>query len=221
MSGAGWGRAGAKRRARSVDEPRPHSLPRGEEPPARTPYRWLRSSCPRSKDGRGRGVPRQERDHPWLVVGRRISGRVDHESKGSRDLDLIAGGHDLFAVDPGFRVRRIARFEGHRNLLPQDPRRVREHDQLGCEDADTLSGREQHIEVHRVQLPVRPLQPPGAVSPATAPDVARHETEAAAALEPVAILGLAPDTEIEAVMSLLDRLCAMLTRLAGMHRHQP
>ncbi len=46
-------------------------------------------------------------------------------------------------------------------------------------------------------------------------------SEAAAALEAVAILGLAPDTEIEAVMSLLDRLCAMLTRLAGMHRHQP
>jgi four helix bundle protein len=46
-------------------------------------------------------------------------------------------------------------------------------------------------------------------------------SEAAAALEAVAILGLAPDTEVEAVMSLLDRLCAMLTRLAGMHRHQP
>lgn len=46
-------------------------------------------------------------------------------------------------------------------------------------------------------------------------------SEAAAALEAVAILGLAPNTEVEAVMSLLDRLCAMLTRLAGMHRHQP
>jgi four helix bundle protein len=45
-------------------------------------------------------------------------------------------------------------------------------------------------------------------------------SEAAAALEAVVILGLAPDTEVEAVMSLLDRLCAMLTRLAGMHRHQ-
>jgi four helix bundle protein len=48
-----------------------------------------------------------------------------------------------------------------------------------------------------------------------------ESSEAAAALEAVAILGLAPDTEVDAVMSLLDRLCAMLTRLAGMHRHQP
>ena len=46
-------------------------------------------------------------------------------------------------------------------------------------------------------------------------------SEAAAALEAVAILRLAPDPEVDAVMSLLDRLCAMLTRLAGMHRHQP
>jgi len=39
-------------------------------------------------------------------------------------------------------------------------------------------------------------------------------SEAAAALEAVQFLHLAPDRDIQAVMILLDRLCAMLTRLA-------
>jgi four helix bundle protein len=65
------------------------------------------------------------------------------------------------------------------------------------------------------------------VSIPTADRISRFRTargeasEAAAALEAAAILGLAPITEVEAVMTLLDRLCAMLTRLAGMHRQQP
>lgn len=40
-------------------------------------------------------------------------------------------------------------------------------------------------------------------------------SEAAAALEAVQLLGLAPATEVEAIIGLLGRLCAMLTRLAG------
>ena len=43
-------------------------------------------------------------------------------------------------------------------------------------------------------------------------------SEAAAALEATLILGLAPSAEVHEVMTLLDRLCAMLTRLAGLHR---
>ena len=43
-------------------------------------------------------------------------------------------------------------------------------------------------------------------------------SEAAAALEAVLVLGLASPTEVQAVATLLDRLCAMLTRLAGLHR---
>jgi four helix bundle protein len=40
--------------------------------------------------------------------------------------------------------------------------------------------------------------------------------EAAAALEGVLLLNLAPEAEILALLALLDRLCAMLTRLAHM-----
>ena len=40
--------------------------------------------------------------------------------------------------------------------------------------------------------------------------------ESAAALEAVLVLNLAPETEIMALLALLDRLCAMLTRLAHM-----
>jgi four helix bundle protein len=40
--------------------------------------------------------------------------------------------------------------------------------------------------------------------------------EAAAALEGVLVLNLAPETEILTLLALLDRLCAMLTRLAHM-----
>lgn len=40
-------------------------------------------------------------------------------------------------------------------------------------------------------------------------------SEAAAALEAVAMLGLAPEDDTRAVTALCDRLCAMLTRLAG------
>jgi len=40
-------------------------------------------------------------------------------------------------------------------------------------------------------------------------------SEAAAALEAVQLLGLAPASEVEPVIGLLGRLCAMLTRLAG------
>ena len=46
--------------------------------------------------------------------------------------------------------------------------------------------------------------------------------EAAAALEAVQIFRLASDREIQVVMALLDRLCAMLTRLAGLtHNRAP
>jgi four helix bundle protein len=41
-------------------------------------------------------------------------------------------------------------------------------------------------------------------------------SEAAAALEAVGVLHLAPEEEIRAVLALCDRLCAMLTRLSGM-----
>ena len=40
-------------------------------------------------------------------------------------------------------------------------------------------------------------------------------SEAAAALEAVALLGLAKKEQVEPVVELLSRLCAMLTRLAG------
>jgi four helix bundle protein len=40
-------------------------------------------------------------------------------------------------------------------------------------------------------------------------------SEAAAALEAVVVLRLAPEEEIRAVLALCDRLCAMLTRLSG------
>jgi four helix bundle protein len=40
-------------------------------------------------------------------------------------------------------------------------------------------------------------------------------SEAAAALEAVVVLHLAPEEEIRAVLALCDRLCAMLTRLSG------
>jgi four helix bundle protein len=40
--------------------------------------------------------------------------------------------------------------------------------------------------------------------------------EAAAALEGVLVLGLAPEAELLTLLTLLDRLCAMLTRLAHM-----
>ena len=47
-------------------------------------------------------------------------------------------------------------------------------------------------------------------------------SEAAAALEAVQLLRLAPDRDVETVIALLDRLCAMLTRLAGLtHRRDP
>jgi four helix bundle protein len=47
-------------------------------------------------------------------------------------------------------------------------------------------------------------------------------SEAAAALEAVSLLRLAPDDEVERALALLDRLCAMLTRLAGLsHRRHP
>jgi four helix bundle protein len=46
---------------------------------------------------------------------------------------------------------------------------------------------------------------------------ARGETsEAAAALEAVQLLRLASDKDVQSVIALLDRLCAMLTRLAGL-----
>jgi four helix bundle protein len=44
--------------------------------------------------------------------------------------------------------------------------------------------------------------------------------EAAAALEAAQLLRLAPIQEIETALALLDRLCAMLTRLAGL-THRP
>lgn len=40
-------------------------------------------------------------------------------------------------------------------------------------------------------------------------------SEAAAALEAVELLGLAPAAEVAPIIALLGRLCAMLTRLAG------
>ena len=43
-------------------------------------------------------------------------------------------------------------------------------------------------------------------------------SEAAAALEAVVLLGLAPPSETDAIVALLSRLCAMLTRLAGYSR---
>ena len=42
--------------------------------------------------------------------------------------------------------------------------------------------------------------------------------EAAAALEAVAALHLAPAERVEPIIHLLGRLCAMLTRLAGVTR---
>jgi len=41
-------------------------------------------------------------------------------------------------------------------------------------------------------------------------------SEAAAALEGVLVLNLAPEDEILTLLALLDRLCAMLTRLGHM-----
>jgi four helix bundle protein len=46
-------------------------------------------------------------------------------------------------------------------------------------------------------------------------------SEAAAALEAVALLGLAAVAEVEEILALLDRLCAMLTRLAGLAIKRP
>ena len=47
-------------------------------------------------------------------------------------------------------------------------------------------------------------------------------SEAAAAVEAVQLLRLAPHDEAAHLLSLLDRLCAMLTRLAGLsHRPAP
>jgi len=43
-------------------------------------------------------------------------------------------------------------------------------------------------------------------------------SESAAAVEAVALLGLAPAVETEQLMLLLGRLCAMLTRLSGVDR---
>ena len=43
-------------------------------------------------------------------------------------------------------------------------------------------------------------------------------SEAAAALEAVGLLGLAPDEQVQPVIDLLARLCAMLTRLSGARR---
>jgi len=45
-------------------------------------------------------------------------------------------------------------------------------------------------------------------------------SEAAAALEAIQLLQLAPQSEVENVLVLLDRLCAMLTHLAGLG-HRP
>ena len=41
-------------------------------------------------------------------------------------------------------------------------------------------------------------------------------SEAAAAIEAITLLRLAPESETNAVLGLLDRLCAMLIRLAGL-----
>ena len=46
-------------------------------------------------------------------------------------------------------------------------------------------------------------------------------SEAAAALEAVQLLRLAPSQEVDDVLALLDRLCAMLTRLAGLSHRAP
>jgi hypothetical protein len=46
-------------------------------------------------------------------------------------------------------------------------------------------------------------------------------SEAAAALEAIVVLHLAPEEEIRAVLALCDRLCAMLTRLSGAARSHP
>jgi len=46
-------------------------------------------------------------------------------------------------------------------------------------------------------------------------------SEAAAAIEAIQLLKLAPIQETEALLALLDRLCAMLTRLAGLSHRQP
>ena len=46
-------------------------------------------------------------------------------------------------------------------------------------------------------------------------------SEAAAALEAVLLLRLAPQNEVERALGLLDRLCAMLTRLAGLSHRRP
>jgi four helix bundle protein len=43
-------------------------------------------------------------------------------------------------------------------------------------------------------------------------------SEAAAALEAVQLLQLAPAEQVDTALALLDRLCAMLTRLAGLGR---
>ena len=45
--------------------------------------------------------------------------------------------------------------------------------------------------------------------------------EAAAALEAVLLLRLAPQDKVDRVLGLLDRLCAMLTRLAGLSHRPP
>jgi four helix bundle protein len=44
-------------------------------------------------------------------------------------------------------------------------------------------------------------------------------SEAAAALEAIQLLRLTPDSQTDPVLALLDRLCAMLTRLARLTRH--
>ena len=46
-------------------------------------------------------------------------------------------------------------------------------------------------------------------------------SEAAAALEVVQLLRLAPSQEVDDVLALLDRLCAMLTRRAGRSHRAP
>ena len=46
-------------------------------------------------------------------------------------------------------------------------------------------------------------------------------SEAAAALEAVQLLHLVPGVDVERALGLLDRLCAMLTRLAGLGHRSP
>ena len=54
-------------------------------------------------------------------------------------------------------------------------------------------------------------------TPTPSRTAARGEAcEAAAALEGVLVLNLAPESEILTLLALLDRLCAMLARLAHM-----